>query len=178
MGLGKTVQICTYLNGLFGAELIKKALIVVPATMKSYWQAELGRWCQNAPAIMSFDDKKKNEREMQVRRLRKKGGVLITSYGMVTSERINLTDARYDVLVVDEGHKTKNMNTELRKSLCSLRVKGHRLILTGTPLQNNLAELWSVFDFVQPKIFGKFPQFQRKYVDTIEKGLLKDATPA
>ena len=53
---------------------------------------------------------------------------------MVTSERLNLSEMRYDILVVDEGHRAKSINTELRKNLVSLRVKGHRLILTGTPL--------------------------------------------
>lgn len=67
---------------------------------------------------------------------------------MVTSEKINLSEMRYDILVVDEGHKAKNINTELRRNLVALRVKGHRLVLTGTLLQNNLSELWSVFDLV------------------------------
>jgi SNF2 family DNA or RNA helicase len=60
--------------------------------------------------------------------------------------------------------------------LVALRVKGHRLILTGTPLQNNLSELWSVFDFIQPKIFGSFNRFTREYAEVIERGLLKDAS--
>ena len=108
--------------------------------------------------------------------IRRKGGILVTSYGMVTSERINLSELRYDLVVVDEGHKAKNINTELRRNLVALRVKGIRLALSGTPLQNNLSELWSVFDFVQPKIFGPFSTFIRKYAETIEKGLLKDAS--
>ena len=83
----------------------------------------------------------------------------MTSYGMVTTERINLSEMRYDLVVVDEGHRAKNVNTQLRKDLVNLRVKGIRLILSGTPLQNNLSELWSVFDFVQPKIFGPFVPF-------------------
>jgi len=95
---------------------------------------------------------------------------------MITSERMNLGDLRYDVLVVDEGHKAKNINTELRKNLVALRVKGSRFILTGTPLQNNLNELWSVFDFVQPKIFGSFNKFTKNFAETIEKGILKDAS--
>lgn len=84
---------------------------------------------------------------------------MVTSYGMVTTERINLSEMRYDLVVVDEGHRAKNVNTQLRKDLVNLRVKGIRLILSGTPLQNNLSELWSVFDFVQPKIFGPFVPF-------------------
>jgi SNF2 family DNA or RNA helicase len=83
---------------------------------------------------MSFEDKKKSDRESQIKMLRKEGGILISSFGMITSERINLSELRYDVLVVDEGHKAKNINTELRRNLVALRVKGHRLILTGTPL--------------------------------------------
>lgn len=94
---------------------------------------------------------------------------------MVSSEKINLSEMRYDVLVVDEGHKAKNINTELRRNLCALRVKGHRMILTGTPLQNNLSELWSVFDFIQPRMLGSFQRFTRDYAETIERGLLKDA---
>ena len=83
---------------------------------------------------MQFEDKKKSERENQIRSLKKKGGGLISSYGMVTSERINLSELRYDLVVVDEGHKAKNINTELRRNLVALRVKGHRIVLTGTPL--------------------------------------------
>ena len=97
----------------------------------------------------------------KIKQVKKKGGLLISSYGMITSERLNLSEMRYDILVVDEGHKAKNINTELRRNLVNLRVKGMRIILSGTPLQNNLNELWSVFDFVQPKIFGNYNKFQR-----------------
>eukprot|EP00347_Sterkiella_histriomuscorum_P014209 403361753 len=175
MGLGKTVQVCVYLRGLFESEQIKKAIIVVPASLKSYWHGELQKWCSNAPNFIQFEEKKKNEREKQLKTLKKKGGVLITSYGMVTSEKINLQDMRYDIVVVDEGHKAKNINTELRRNLVALRSKGHKLLLSGTPLQNNLLELWSVFDFVQPKIFGSQDKFKKEFADPIEKGLLKDA---
>ena len=60
---------------------------------------------------MQFDDKKKQNRAAQMKSLRKNGGILITSYGMVSTERMNLTDMRYDVIVLDEGHKVKNKAT-------------------------------------------------------------------
>ena len=66
--------------------------------------------------------------------MKKHGGILVTSYGMVTGEKLNLSDLRFDVLCVDEGHRAKNVNTELRKNLVNLRVKGIRLCLSGTPL--------------------------------------------
>jgi len=58
----------------------------------------------------------------------------VTSYGMVSSERMNLSDLRFDIVCVDEGHRAKNINTDLRKNLVGLRVKGIRLSLSGTPL--------------------------------------------
>lgn len=62
MGLGKTVQVAAYLKGLFDSDMIKKVLIVVPATMKSYWEEELNKWCKDCTKIMQFDDKKKSNR--------------------------------------------------------------------------------------------------------------------
>lgn len=59
---------------------------------------------------------------------------MVTSYGMVTGEKINLSEIRFDLVVVDEGHRAKNINTELRKNLVNLRVKGIRLSLSGTPI--------------------------------------------
>jgi ATP-dependent DNA helicase len=114
---------------------------------------------------MQFDDKKRSNRELQIKQLRRRGGILITSYGMASSERINLTESRYDIVVLDEGHKAKNRNTQFRRDVQSFRVKKHRMILTGTPLQNNFSELWSVFDLVQPKIFGSFDKFQSTYAN-------------
>lgn len=58
-----------------------------------------------------FDEKKKKERESQLKQVKRHGGVLISSYGMISSERNGLTDSRYDVVVIDEGHKAKNRNT-------------------------------------------------------------------
>jgi SNF2 family DNA or RNA helicase len=87
-----------------------------------------------------------------------------------------MSDIRYDIIIVDEGHKAKNRNTQFRKDMTRLKVKGHRVILSGTPLQNNLSELWSVFDLVQPKIFGTYDNFSVNYAQKIEKGLLKDSS--
>ena len=117
MGLGKTVQIAILLLGLFNSDQIKRALIVVPATMKMYWENELKSWCEGVDGIIQFSDKKKADREDQIKKLRRKGGVLVTSYGMVSTERINLSEMRFDIVCVDEGHRAKNVNTELRRNL-------------------------------------------------------------
>lgn len=111
MGLGKTVQICSYLKGLLDSKMIKKVLIIVPATMKMYWKEQLSMWLDDDTIVTQLDDKKKSERYEEIRQVRKRGGILITSYGMVSTERLNLGEVRYDVVVIDEGHKAKNKNT-------------------------------------------------------------------
>ena len=176
MGLGKTVQVAVYLKGLFDAELIKRVLIVVPATLKTYWEDELNKWCYDCPNVVRFEDSKKSVRADQMKTIRRKGGILLSSFGMITTERQNLQDMSYDIMIIDEGHKAKNKDTQFRRDITSLKVKSHRMILTGTPLQNNLSELWSIFDIVQPKIFGSSDRFQREYQTKIERGLLKDSS--
>ena len=103
---------------------------------------------------------------------------MICSYGVITTSRMHITNLRYDLLVMDEGHKAKNIDTELRSNTMRISVKNHRLLLTGTPLQNKLEELWSVFDFVQPGIFGQQKPFTKKYSEPIELGMTTDATPS
>jgi SNF2 family DNA or RNA helicase len=90
MGLGKTVQVAVFLKGLFDCELIKRVLIVVPATMKSYWEEELGKWCYGCPNIVRFEDSKKSIRQEQMKTIRRKGGILLSSYGMISTELMNL----------------------------------------------------------------------------------------
>ena len=164
-----------YLKGLFDSNQIKKVLIIAPSTLKIYWKEEIKMWSKGLNAMI-LDGQKKAEREKAISRMKRKGGILITSFGLVTTERSLLTDIRYDVLIVDEGHKAKNINTELRKNMMRVTVKNHRILLTGTPLQNNLQELWSIFDCVQPGIFESFQKFTKEFAVPIEKGLTKDAS--
>lgn len=156
---------------------IKKVIIIVPATLQTYWKQELQTWCPSIPVRLFEDGSKPADQEKVMKKLKNKGGILVCSYGKLTSRRLYISELRYDILVMDEGHKAKNVETELRKAASSLSVKSHRLLLTGTPLQNNLSELWSVFDFVQPGIFGSRDPFVKKYAEPIEKGLMTDSNP-
>ncbi len=85
----------------------------MPTTLKLYWKQELANWCPGIP-VRLFDAK--NQREKVMRKLKKKGGILICSYGMMCTSRLYITRLRYDILVMDEGHKAKNVDTELRKN--------------------------------------------------------------
>ena len=97
MGLGKTCQTSVYLKGLFDSDQVKKVLIVVPATLKIYWKEEIKKWSKGLNAII-FDSKKKQEREKAINKMKKKGGILIISFGLLSTEKNLLTDIRYDTI--------------------------------------------------------------------------------
>lgn len=82
---------------------------------------------------------------------------------------------QWDVLVIDEGHRAKNVATKFRKSLKAFRVTRQKVILTGTPVQNNLEEFYSIIDLVQDDCFGNLNEFKKNYSGPIKKGLQKYA---
>lgn len=82
---------------------------------------------------------------------------------------------RLDLMIVDEGHKAKNINTKIRVGIKNLYVKRQKIILTGTPVQNNLNEFYSLMDIIEDNIFGTPSEFNTHYRNAIEAGLKKRA---
>jgi DNA repair and recombination protein RAD54B len=78
-------------------------------------------------------------------------------------------------MIIDEGHRAKNTATKLRKALKQFKVTNSKIILTGTPVQNNLNEFFSIIDLVQDNLFGTEAEFKRNYAGPIQKGMQKNA---
>ncbi|KAH9411701.1 SNF2 protein [Ordospora pajunii] len=159
MGLGKTFQVIVFLTALFRNGAARKALIVCPATIALQWVSE---WKKFYPFLRVFTGRMSSE----------KSGVCVMSY-----EKFKMTagNEEWDVLVLDEGHRIKNKNAQV--SLAAKKVKsGCRLILSGTPIQNNLSELWSMFDFVNPGLLGSHSAFNEEFEEVISKGGYRNAS--
>ncbi|KAI9288967.1 SNF2 family N-terminal domain-containing protein [Umbelopsis sp. AD052] len=103
------------------------------------------------------------------------GGVIVTTYAGVRSYREILVRRKWGYVVLDEGHKIRNPDSEVTLSCKQLKTP-HRMILSGTPIQNNLAELWSLFDFVFPGRLGTLPVFQTQFSVPINIGGYANAT--
>jgi SNF2 family DNA or RNA helicase len=138
MGLGKTVQICSYLGALSKKGFIKNALVVAPATLVDYWEAELHRWVPKADDLRVFKlQGTKPQRAKIIATMVNRPGIALMSPETLKSDfELLATKMRWgwDVLVVDEGHRAKNVRTQLRKALKAFPVKRHKVILTGTPV--------------------------------------------
>ena len=159
MGLGKTIQtisLITYLiekkkqNGPF--------LVIVPLSNLTNWNLEFVKW---APSVVRVVYKGPPTVRKQ-QQLRIRGGnfqVLLTTYEYIIKDRPVLSKIRWIHMIVDEGHRMKNAQSKLSNTLTQYYHTRFRLILTGTPLQNNLPELWALLNFVLPAIFKSVKSF-------------------
>ena len=177
MGLGKTIQTIVYLQALFLMEEISTAMLCMPLSLINNWQNEFKKW---APEIrVELFHGSKAERERNVKKVIKRGGVILTTYGIIEKNVEFLVNSsfKWDYLVLDEGHKIKNP-TKTSKAMRNVPCN-HRLLISGTPIQNNLKELWALFDFVsRGKLLGTMTTFKMNYITPIERGREKDASKA
>lgn len=159
MGLGKTIQtisLITYLievkknNGPF--------LVIVPLSTLTNWTLEFEKW---APSVTKVVYKgPPNARKQQQQQIRYGNfQVLLTTYEYIIKDRPLLSKIKWQHMIVDEGHRMKNSQSKLSSTLTQYYTSRYRLILTGTPLQNNLPELWALLNFVLPNIFKSVKSF-------------------
>lgn len=138
-------------------------LVVVPLTTINNWMSEFERW---APSIKVITYKgSKQERKQYGQGLKvDKFNVLLTTYDFILRDKSTLNKISWQYIIVDEGHKLKNTQSKFASTLTEHYTSAHRILLTGTPLQNNLSELWSLLNFLLPKIFNSCDDF-RKWFD-------------
>ncbi|XP_009878289.1 PREDICTED: LOW QUALITY PROTEIN: DNA excision repair protein ERCC-6-like [Charadrius vociferus] len=180
MGLGKTVQVIAFLSGMFDAELIQHVLLVMPTTLVSSWLAEFTRWTPGM-RVKEFHGSSKSERTRNLEKVQRKNGIVITTYQMLINNWKQLASSKeqefvWDYIILDEAHKIKCPSAKTTKCVYAIPAK-HRLLLTGTPVQNNLREMWSLFDFAcQGTLLGTAKTFKMEYENPITRAREKDAT--
>ncbi|KAI9893701.1 MAG: hypothetical protein M1814_005917 [Vezdaea aestivalis] len=199
MGLGKTIQIISFLAGLHhSGKLTKPILVVAPATVLRQWVSEFHRWWPplrvsilhtsgsgmlNVKSEEQLEDRlvngsarggskaTKSHRQAAaiVNRVEKKGHVLVTTYAGLQSYSDLLIPRLWEYAILDEGHKIRNPNTSITIHCKELRTV-NRIILSGTPIQNNLTELWSLFDYISPMRLGTLLDFRNQFEFPIKQG--------
>ncbi|KID90960.1 SNF2-family ATP dependent chromatin remodeling factor snf21 [Metarhizium guizhouense ARSEF 977] len=159
MGLGKTIQTISLITYLIERKLQSGPyLVIVPLSTLTNWNLEFEKW---APSISRIVYKgPPNARKLQQEKIRQgRFQVLLTTYEYIIKDRPILSKIKWFHMIIDEGHRMKNSNSKLSATIQQYYVTRFRLILTGTPLQNNLAELWSMLNFVLPNIFKSVKTF-------------------
>lgn len=165
MGLGKTAQTLAYLLLQKQAQLLEKtpALIICPTSLVYNWQLECQKFTPDLKVLVLHGA----ERQQYFNQLMDYD-VIISSYPLLVRDEEILTQHHYHVMILDEAHYIKNPNTKMAQSARKINAK-HRFCLTGTPMENNLSELWSLFHFMMPAFLGHYKDFNKNYRHPIEK---------
>ncbi len=161
MGLGKTVQTIAF---LLHKAAKGPSLVVCPASVMLNWANELSRF---APSLEVKILNESSDRDALLDKA-KAYDIVLTTYGLLVREEEALTKLQWNIVCLDEAHTIKNRGTKMSSSAMKLKSES-RVILTGTPIQNYLSELWNLFQFLNPGLLGSFDSFMNKYIIPIER---------
>jgi len=159
MGLGKTIQTISLISYLIEKKRqMGPFLVVVPLSTLTNWDTEFSKWAPNIVRIV-YKGPPTQRKDHQQRIRSGNFQVLLTTYEFIIKDRPVLSKVKWLHMIVDEGHRMKNAGSKLSSTITQYYHTRYRLILTGTPLQNNLPELWALLNFVLPNIFKSVKSF-------------------
>ncbi|KAK7922666.1 hypothetical protein WMY93_009568 [Mugilogobius chulae] len=198
MGLGKTLQVVTFLHTVLQSKILNfnTALVVCPLNTVLNWVSEFRKWqrtlgedkvkVSQIATVKSF-----HERLSALKMWQKNGGVLIIGYELyrnlsqmrkITNEQWKkditsaLVDPGPDFVICDEGHILRNDGSNISKAMNAIKTK-RRVVLTGTPLQNNLVEYHCMVSFIKKNLLGSLGEFRNRFINPIQNGQCADSTP-
>ncbi|KAJ7995931.1 hypothetical protein DPEC_G00231820 [Dallia pectoralis] len=198
MGLGKTLQVVTFLHTMLQSKCLKfrTALVVCPLNTILNWVNEFDKWqvdmgADKIKVTELVTLKRPHERYVALQRWMKEGGVMIMGYEMYRNLTLGLkvTQSQYkkvfngalvnpgpDFVICDEGHILKNEASNISRAMSAIRTK-RRVVLTGTPLQNNLNEYHCMVNFIKENLLGSLKEFRNRFINPIQNGQCADSTP-
>ncbi|MDQ2085080.1 SNF2-related protein [Herbivorax sp. ANBcel31] len=164
MGLGKTLQTIALIASSIEQNENLKCLIIVPTSLIDNWMSEFEKFAPDIKCTSIVGEVL--EREKRLREY-KSYNVMITSYGLVLNDIKNYRRKKFDIIILDEAQKIKNHLSKTSTEIKS--IKGNvKFALTGTPIENNLYELWSIFNWTMPPLLKDFKAFKSKYIGSNE----------
>ncbi|VAH02150.1 unnamed protein product [Triticum turgidum subsp. durum] len=160
MGLGKTIQTIALIAYLLEKkEVTGPHLIVAPKAVLPNWSNEFKTWAPSIGTIL-YDGRPDERKSLRETNFGGQFNVLLTHYDLILKDKKFLKKVHWHYLIVDEGHRLKNHECALARTLVSGYLIRRRLLLTGTPIQNSLQELWSLLNFILPNIFNSSGNFE------------------
>ena len=156
MGLGKTLQTLALLGSM---KCDKTAIVVAPASVVYVWLDEAKKFMPDLKVAVIAGNKKQRDKVLRVQR---SYDLLITSYHLVRNDLDSFISMDFSLVILDEAQVIKNPAAKITKAVKRLR-SDHRLALSGTPVENRLTDLWSIFDFLNPGFLGSLERFTTNY---------------
>ncbi|MEO0985525.1 MAG: DEAD/DEAH box helicase [Cyanobacteria bacterium J06639_14] len=167
MGLGKTIQLIAFLLNLKQQDLLDApVLLVCPTSVLGNWEREVRKFATGLKVLMHHGDKRSHGAAFA--RKSKTSNIVLTSYALVQRDLKDFERVEWQGLVLDEAQNIKNPDAKQSKAVRQIDTQ-FRIALTGTPVENRLAELWSIMDFLNPGYLGPKNFFQRRFATPIER---------
>jgi SNF2 family DNA or RNA helicase len=170
MGLGKTLQTLTFLSGLQKKHKGETHLIVCPTSLIYNWESEINKFTPHLTYHINYG----NERELSEKDV-KKADIIITSYGILRSDIEKFTNYKFGYVILDESQAIKNHLSQTAKAVGLIKSR-NRLILSGTPVQNNTFDLYAQFNFINPGLLGNMEFFKTEFANAIDRDNDKEKT--
>lgn len=166
MGLGKTVQTIGVLTQLY-PQAERPTLIVMPRSLLFNWQQELKKFAPQLSVATYYGSERFLDEALNAQ-------IILTTYAMVRNDIEKLRTINWQYIILDESQNIKNLSSQISQAVMLLEAE-HRLALSGTPMENNLTELYSLFRFLNPTMFGTLDDFNALYANPIQRTGDKDA---
>ena len=167
MGLGKTLQTITMLTKVYPKEK-KSSLIVMPRSLLFNWQDELKKFAPQLTHYTYYGQQRDLKEAM-------KQQLILTTYALVRNDIEQFREQEFHYIILDESQNIKNLQSQTTQAVLLLNGR-HRLALSGTPIENNLTELYSLYRFLNPAMLGTLDDFNRQYASPIQHDADKEAT--
>lgn len=159
MGLGKSLQTIIFIKQILKEKNDAKIIIVVPTSLIYNWQKEFEKFAPNLKYVVVAESKQKRK---EIFAKKDEYNIFITSYGLIRNDKDEYENVDFELCVVDEAQNIKNHQALMTKEIKKIKAKC-KIALTGTPLENNVTELWSIFDFIMPGYLNSVIKFREKY---------------
>ncbi len=160
MGLGKTLQAIAVLTRLHEKKGTK-SLVVMPKSLVYNWESEIKKFSPRLKVGIYYGNFRNGD-------IIKKNSVILTTYGTIRNDIETIKEYFFDAVILDESQNIKNVNAQTTKAIMLLNTR-HRIALSGTPIENNLSELYSLFRFLNPSMFGTLEEFNNCYAIPIQR---------
>lgn len=169
MGLGKSLQTITLIKQILREKKDAKIIIVVPTSLMYNWQKEFEKFAPSLKFVVVAENKNKRK---EILKNRDNYNIFITSYGLIRNDNDEYEKIDFELCVVDEAQNIKNSLAEMTREVKKIKASC-KIALTGTPVENNVCELWSIFDFIMPGYLNSIIKFREKYniKDVDEEGM-------
>ena len=181
MGLGKTIQVIYYIKQVLKDEPKAKFLIVVPTSLAYNWDHEIDKFAPEIKHTICASSKEKRHNTLEhLENL----NVIVTTYGLLREDKEYYEKLKFNTMIIDEAQNIKNNMAGITRCVKALKADT-KFALTGTPLENSVLELWSIFDYIMPGYLASLTKFQAKYKikdfnedsENLIKGLSKQINP-